>query len=297
MLFKIYTKNCLDKSGNNTTAIRLSKILNLPKTNFIQNDIVGIHAYKFGKDIIKKNFNFILIIGGTDIYIDINFKEKKKIILQTLIEAKYIVVFNSYIYNRIISICPNISKKIKIIKQSVPNLIINNLNLRHKYNITTEKIFLLIGNIRYVKNIDFILNFSKKFNLSKKSTFVVIGKFLDKKYIFPNDILHINGIDRTHVYSYLKQADGLINTSLNEGMSSSILEAMKLKCPVYAKKNEGNCSIISDGFNGFIFEDYNELFRKLKYKTNFITEFAYNYVSFFHNPYFERKSYQKLLSK
>ena len=76
-MFKIYNES-INTSGNYTTLNRLSKILKLPITNKIEDNIIGIHAYKFGKKVINKSINFILIIGGTDINIDINKTEKKK---------------------------------------------------------------------------------------------------------------------------------------------------------------------------------------------------------------------------
>ena len=92
-MFKIYN-NSLDFSGNKSTLDRLSKILKIESTNNIQDNVIGIHAYKFGKEIINKNKNFILIIGGTDINIDINDQNKKKIVTKCIEEAKYVVTFN-----------------------------------------------------------------------------------------------------------------------------------------------------------------------------------------------------------
>ena len=110
-LYRIYqNESKINKnSGNNTTLLRLSKLINFPNlikfTDKIQNHIIGIHAYKFGKDILEanknifpKNLKFILITGGTDLNIDINDPNKEPIIRETIINAQFIICFNIFMY-------------------------------------------------------------------------------------------------------------------------------------------------------------------------------------------------------
>ncbi len=99
-MFKIYNK--YNKfTGNNTTLERLSKLLNLPITTKIENNIIGIHAYKLGKLVIDKGLTYILIIGGTDININVYNKEKYEIMKKAINQAKFIVTFNDYIMDRL----------------------------------------------------------------------------------------------------------------------------------------------------------------------------------------------------
>jgi hypothetical protein len=51
-------------------------------------------------------------------------------------------------------------------------------------------------------------------------------------------------------------------------MSNVILEAMNMGIPVLARKNQGNCKLIKNDINGFIFEDKEEFSLKLKILTN-----------------------------
>lgn len=46
----------------------------------------------------------------------------------------------------------------------------------------------------------------------------------------------------------------MINSSLTEGMSSSIIEAMACRVPVLARSNDGNLDLIQDQINGYIFD-------------------------------------------
>lgn len=291
MKYKIYD-NSLNFSGNSTTLNRLSKLLNLEKTFYKSEKLIGIHAYKFGINVINQNVEFILVIGGTDLNNDIYDQLKRNVILTALRQAKYIVVFNSYLSKKLIlnNIDPS---KIRIISQSVEKPISSDFNLRKKIKMNPKKIYLMIGNLRKEKD---PLYLEDTFNClyDQGIVLVVIGKMLEK-YEFSKGIIHIDGLQSEDVYSCMKQANGLVNTSICEGMSSSILEAMSLRCPVYARDNEGNKSIIIDNYNGFLFTDDYDFLMCLTKDISFVVEYAYNYVNFFHNPKNESKEYNKLL--
>ena len=123
----------------------------------------------------------------------------------------------------------------------------------------------------------------------------VIGKIIEGDYTFPKNVYYISGLRSKEVYSCMKQSIGLINTSISEGMSLSILEAMKLRCPVYAFKNKGNESIITSGFNGFIFDNIRSFRFLIKQPTKKIINNAYDYVYTKHSTRLEKHEYLKLL--
>jgi len=251
MNFKIYNDS-IKNSGNNQTLNRLSNILYLPITNRIENNIIGINAYKFGKKVINKNINYILIIGGTDINIDFQNSEKRKIIIEALRQSLVIICFTSYFRKKILELNIN-NNKIFIIKQSVPKLICSDFNLKKHLNINPEKIFLIVGNLRPVKNQMMLNNLFKFLYNNYNYVLVIIGDIISGEYSFPEGVYHIKGVNKNIVYSCIKQSDGLINTSLSEGMSLAIIEAMKLKCIVYAINTIHNRFLISNNFNGFLF--------------------------------------------
>jgi len=293
-MYKIYNDS-INTSGNYTTLNRLSKILKLPITDQIQDNIIGIHAYKFGKKVINKSINYILIIGGTDINIDINDCEKKKIILQAIDQAKYVICFNNYIFEKVKKF--NLGN-LKVIPQSVEHLKPNNFNLikfiSEKYNIgNINKIFLLVGNIREVKD-PFYLKSMEKYFIENDIYIVYIGKVIEGSYEFKMPFIKIENLDKKDIFSCYQQSDGLINCSKSEGMSCSILEAMLYQCPVYARKNEGNLSIVEDGYNGYIFNSINELRKSLNKSTDITKKNAYFYVCTCHNLEIERNLYLKL---
>lgn len=293
-MYSIYDHS-LKCSGNKKTLNRLSKLLCISKTKYLLNNIITINAYTFGLRRKDKKINYMIIIGGTDI----NFNAKKnqekfKIVSKTLHDAKYIVVFNNYMYDKVIKDYKINDSKLSIIPQSIPKkLRASKFNLREYLCINkNKKIFVNVGNLRSVKRPEYLFNFFKK---SKKYVYVLIGNNIEGDYTFPANVYHIKGLRSKDIYACMKNVDGLINTSKNEGMSLSILEAMKLKCPVYAFENLGNLSIVKHGFNGYIFNNLISFKFVIQQPIKKIIRNAYDYVYIKHSTRIETYSYLQLL--
>ena len=298
-MFSIYNKS-INFSGNNTTLNRLSNILNIPITTKIKNNIIGIHAFKFGNLVLNKNINFILIIGGTDLNIDIHDDNKKAIIKNVCHQAKYIITFNNYLLEETIKYT-NISKdKIFVIPQSIKKINIKSnfeikLYCMNKFNLyKINKIFIMVGNIRKIKDVLFL---EKSFRiLSDQNIYLFIfGNNLDN--IKPTKGIYFAGpLNYQKILASYSQVDGLINTSISEGMSISILEAMINKCPIYARNNKSNLDLITHNENGFVFKNNIEFKILINKNTDNIVENSYNYVLKNHNEENEKKLYKKLLN-
>lgn len=57
-------------------------------------------------------------------------------------------------------------------------------------------------------------------------------------------------------------ADVVINSSISEGMSNSLLEAMAAGVPVLARANDGNCALITPNRTGLLFSSQREFIRE-----------------------------------
>ena len=296
-MYSIYN-NSSEFSGNNTTMTRLSKILNLPIVNKIKDRIIGIHAYKFGKQVIDKNLDYILIIGGTDINIDYYNSDKRKIIIKAILQAKYVVTFNN-VYRYTLRLNFGIDN-IVAIPQSVNFEEPNYFNLRkflydnHKI-VDPEKIFIMVGNLRKVKDPYYLKDVFKKL-YKKNIILVIIGKIIKGEYENIPGIYHIGPLEYYDILSCYKQVDGLVNTSVSEGMSTAILEAMLYRCPVYARRNIGNTAIIDDNITGFIFDQPEDFIKLYNIYDNNIIENAYNYVTRYHSNKIEKERYLNLIT-
>ena len=299
----------LKYSGNISTISRISKYFNNSKiifTNQIQNInfktkdlIIGLHAFKSGKFLIDKNLNFYMIIGGTDLNCDFFDSEKKEIILKVLNQSKKIIVFNQYQKEILLNL--EFNDKIYIIPQSIGNLEIDkDFNLKKYLNIdSNKKVFLIVGNLRRVKDPFFLLNSFKYFYEKYNDNFVYIGNILESVEVNYNWIHHINGLDQNSTYAAIKDCNGLINTSISEGMSITILEAMKLGVPVYARINNSNEFIIKNNINGFLFKtvsEFNKIFEINRNKNiEKIINTASSMVNEIYNLENEKKAYSEII--
>ena len=252
-------------SGNLSTINRISnyfnnsKIISVKEINKIKNnDIVfGLHAFKVGKYLINKNYNFNIIIGGTDLNCDFYDCNKKKILLKVFNQAKNIIVFNSYQQKNL----KNINFKSTIIPQAIDNLKINKFK------------------ILYDKN-----NYN----------FVYIGSNLESYNMKYYLIKHIDGLDKISTYSAINQANGLINCSKSEGMALTILEAMKLKCIVFARINNSNEYIIKHNLNGYLFSSPDDFMNIITLNNKMIINNAYQYVDKFYNLLDDKNIFLKI---
>lgn len=148
---------------------------------------------------------------------------------------------------------------------------------------SSSVLVLLPASIRKIK--DIILAIALMLPLLIKHSshyFIIAGSVRDQAYyeetitflnqklkeyedLHPN--LHIKLRERVKIIDFLlhpdylsvlREASLVLNTSVSEGMSGSILEAFGAKVPVLARKNDGNCFLVQNGVNGGVFETSSE---------------------------------------
>ena len=78
-------------------------------------------------------------------------------------------------------------------------------------------------------------------------------------------IIILDVVEHNDFINILKEVDLVVNSSISEGMSNAIMEAMILGIPVLARENEGNLTLIKHMNNGLIFSNLME-FRELYLK-------------------------------
>lgn len=131
-------------------------------------------------------------------------------------------------------------------------------SLRKKYNIAENDF--VIGCISRLKNQVQILQALKFLDFKVKVIFVGIEKQPDWEEIissYPTDheVIFCGLVPSDETLSYYRLFTVKVLSSTMEGLSQSLLEAMALGVPVIATNASGNPEVISDGENGFLFED------------------------------------------
>jgi len=288
-LYNGYEKN----SGNLTTINRLSILLKLEITNEIEDNIIGIHIIKFGLKVYDKKINYGLIVGGTDIYDEANFLYNRKEVLDN---AKFIVVFNKYMLNRVLNLSDN--QNVFEIKQSFIPITINktpNLLLNVYQERPFKKVYLFIGNLREIKDPFYLKNVFDYLYEKYKYLLVIIGNNDNyDKSLFTNGYYYLGSLDYKLTLTQLLYCDGLINSSINEGMSSAIIEALYYKVPVFARENEGNCAFE----NIIIYNSPDHLMNILMYNFDYNQIINNGKIEYLlnHHPLTEKFKYESILS-
>lgn len=112
-----------------------------------------------------------------------------------------------------------------------------------------------VGRISPEKNIDLLLDSFKQFNVKNNIQLIIIG---DGKYgVKPvNNVKFTGKLGYNSILYYLARCDYLILPSSTEGCPFSILEAFNIGLPVVCSNIIGANELVSNGYNGFIFDYY-----------------------------------------
>ncbi len=268
-----------DITGNAVTAHRLYKGLRdrgvrvkvqcrggvTPPLQFKPDIIHALHALKGGVPAMEMaerlGIPFVVTITGTDLNIDLLQSENLEI-LKVLDKAARIVTYSPLSKDRLSSRLPLVSKKITVISPSVEIA----RQKGGRGGLPPGFNFLLPSGIRKVKNPAFAIRpleaLRKEFPSIKLT---IVGPVIDdaewknlsdamegKEWISYMKVTHEEMPDIYH------SADVVLNTSVSEGLSNAILEAMSLGKIVLASDCEGNRAVISDGLDGLLYRQGDE---------------------------------------
>lgn len=252
---------------------------------------------------------YVITSGGTDVNIDIFKPEYQDNIGIVLENAAAITVFSEDAKQKLQSIYRNLDSKIHIVKQSVWFPEINQeISTSIKLSEVGPNIVLPAG-LRAVKDVLYVLPAILELKqVFPTLTFTIVGAPLERsvlqeveKVIEKNQwINYYEEIPLEEMAGLYRQSDIIINTSLSEGQSSALLEAMFLGKPVIARNNGGNKSIIEHGENGFLFDDVYDFFMyakellRNKERREFISKCGKNYVIEKHSLHEEISKYLRL---
>lgn len=257
-------KYVLSKSNPLKTAIDLYTHLKNNKTQAIFSFLLRGNFYA---GVIGKIAGVRKIYGG----IRSSVLDKNKIPLQRFIH-RYLhtaTITNNYASIKYLSKHKFIEQKIKVIQNCIPIPPPSSIaGEREKVSILTVARF----------------DHSKDFNTALKAIHVLNESALDfiykiigwgeleseireliKEYNLQNKVLLI--INPNNITEHYQQADIYLSTSLFEGLSNSIMEAMSYSLPVVATKVGDNNTLIIENKTGLIVSvgDYNYIAQKLLY--------------------------------
>jgi len=141
----------------------------------------------------------------------------------------------------------------------IPNAI-NLKNLPQDEDRRFKKQIIFVGRLSKEKGIETIIEVSKK--LSNDINLLIVGSGPESKKIKKlsetQDNLHYLGyLTHENSIKLIRGSDILIQPSLHEGISTTILESMACKIPVIATNVGGNYELIEHGKTGMLIEPKN----------------------------------------
>lgn len=143
--------------------------------------------------------------------------------------------------------------------------IIKKNNIKYTQNKTNDKIKIgTVGRICHQKNPELFNSIAK--NLTEYD-FVWIGDGELKNKLKADNIKVTGWMDRKEVIKDLLDVDIFILTSLWEGLSISLLEAMYLGKPVVVSNVTGNKDVVYNNVNGYLADDLFDYIKAIKYIT------------------------------
>jgi len=205
-------------------------------------------------------------MGGTDIHVDLAKREIDPLAFELLEKAIFITLFTEEAKEILIQLNSKWEEKIKVIPQGV---MVPTFEVEQRAQTCPNKPFtiLLPAGLRAVKDVLYLL--PAWIELKKTIPHLqvqIIGEALDQsiyeklievtaKYPF---IQYLPPVPYNQIGEVYKQADIVINSSIQEGQSTSIAEAMALGIPVVVRDNAGNRSLVQHGSTGLLFQSPEE---------------------------------------
>lgn len=226
--------------------------------------IHALHALKGGMYAMEMaeslNVPFVVTVTGTDLNIDL-LQSKNPQILDVFDKAARIITYSPLSKEGLLSRLPSLSRKASIIRPSV-----NIGEPKGKRSLPPGFNFLLPSGIRKVKDPVFAIRPIDALKKEFPSTnLTVVGPALDD-IVWKNFSDAINGkewisyikVSHDEMPDIYSSADIVLNTSVSEGLSNAILEAMHFGKAVLASDCDGNRGVISDGHDGILYHQGDE---------------------------------------
>ncbi|XP_038560664.1 glycosyltransferase 1 domain-containing protein 1 [Micropterus salmoides] len=295
---KILFLACLSpKTGNCTTAERIrshiesaghtcelrdaaefqspAEVANLVSRNPPFEGALAIHLYKAGRLLLDIQVPFGVIFGGTDINEDVKVEQKRAVMEQVLLKARFAVAFTDKLKEDAELFLLSQSCKIYVQPQGIQTEVTEKFcwtEFLRSSGVSSEhvdelSVFLLVCGLRRVKDPLYLVEvFSEWHYENPLNVLVIIGPKIDPVLtVEVEDVVkRTAGVflaqekSQQELHAAMKRCCAVVNSSISEGMSAAILEAMDLEVPVLARDIPGNAAIVQHDFTGLLYSSPQE---------------------------------------
>jgi glycosyltransferase involved in cell wall biosynthesis len=263
-----------------------------------------LHATRFLQWAKENNFRinrpYLVTMGGTDINIDLQTRLDDDM-FSFINDASFITVFTEDAKEKVKHLFPGWANKTIVIPQGIwMPWTISPMEDQLSPHI------LLPAGLRPVKDVLHVLPaLDGLASYYPDMSFTILGAKLDESVYqqVQKKIERFHWMDYAGVVPYevmkvwYEKAQIVINTSLSEGQSLALMEAMAAGRPVIARKNEANLQLIRHEQTGWLYETMDEfqdavhtIFHHAEFRKKVIQQ-AKNWMSEHHSPETETLAY------
>ncbi|XP_062890663.1 glycosyltransferase 1 domain-containing protein 1 [Mobula hypostoma] len=283
------------------------------------NAVLIIHLYKAGRLILDSSVPYGAIFGGTDINEDIKDAKKHEVMGTILQKARFVVAFTEQLKKTAELHWPLAGNKIHVQPQGVVTKPCAKFNWGEflqnsgiQFTSSDPYIFLLVCGLRRVKDPLYLVDAFSAWHEREPCVYlIIIGPEADAvfaqqvkaKVKGAHGVYLVSEKPQIELHAAMRDSFAVVNSSISEGMSATILEAMDLKVPVLARNIPGNRAIVKHEHTGLLYahpQEFVELSKRLMsdsgLKRSIMTK-AKDYVEKHHSRNSEKKTYQELVSE
>ena len=252
--------------------------------------LVAIHALRCAHLVLSARLSpssrVVLILGGTDINERTEDADSLRVMTQVVTRADRVVAFSPILASRFLHYWPHLSTKISTIfpavevfpspspppppsSSSSSSELDSIPSLRNTIPgiLPSDMALILPAGLRPVKDPLFLLDTLVRWNLAlppgaPRMFLMIIGPKLDvgfsqsvaERLEGSQFVVYHPSVPPQALHRALREFDAVVNSSLSEGLSNVLLEAMLLGVPVVARRIPGNESIVEHGVTGLLFD-------------------------------------------
>ncbi|XP_057213471.1 glycosyltransferase 1 domain-containing protein 1 isoform X2 [Triplophysa rosa] len=274
---------------------------------------LAIHLFKGDTGV-----PFGVVFGGTDVNEDVKDEHKRAVMEEVLHKARFAVAFTDRLKEQAETLLVCESKKIHVQPQGIETRVASHFSWRdflHSTGVCTEKVedlrvFLLVCGLRRVKDPLYLLEAFSEWHIQNPLVIlIIIGPKIDPVFTAEVEervkrsagVFLADELSKEELHAAMQKSFTLVNSSLSEGMSAAILEAMDLGLPVLARDIPGNAAIIKHEVTGLLYttpQEFVSMSKKLLEDLELqerVVRNEKNYIKTCHNLMEERTTYQHLV--
>uniref|UniRef100_A0A673MIV7 Glycosyl transferase family 1 domain-containing protein n=1 Tax=Sinocyclocheilus rhinocerous TaxID=307959 RepID=A0A673MIV7_9TELE len=247
---------------------------------------LAIHLFKGGRLLLVP---FGVVFGGTDVNEDVKDEHKRAVMEEVLRKARFAVAFTDKLKGCAEELLVRNVKSLQIW------VFIACVRTKQEENL---RVFLLVCGLRRVKDPLYLLEvFAEWHSQNPLVVLIIIGPKVVCRSV---GVYLAADLSQEELHAAMQKSFALVNSSLSEGMSAAILEAMDLGLPVLARDVPGNAAIVKHEVTGLLYsspQEFVSMSRKLLDDHELqerLVRNGKNYITTCHNPMKERIAYQKL---